>query len=111
MFTELMANIKAEILHNLFRSTSNLMAFEKFLSNLPQFLEAPDESGGVTHTQTQPSEKAHSSIPMRPETPEPSIEGILSSQMREQPVQAGRNDPCPCGSGRKFKACCGKATS
>ncbi|MFP4450458.1 MAG: SEC-C metal-binding domain-containing protein, partial [Rhodosalinus sp.] len=19
-----------------------------------------------------------------------------------------RNDPCPCGSGRKFKACCGK---
>ena len=22
---------------------------------------------------------------------------------------AGRNDPCPCGSGRKFKRCCGKA--
>lgn len=21
---------------------------------------------------------------------------------------AGRNDPCPCGSGRKFKKCCGK---
>ena len=21
----------------------------------------------------------------------------------------GRNDPCPCGSGKKFKACCGKA--
>jgi len=20
---------------------------------------------------------------------------------------AGRNDPCPCGSGRKFKQCCG----
>ncbi|HEX9887387.1 MAG TPA: SEC-C metal-binding domain-containing protein [Longimicrobiales bacterium] len=23
--------------------------------------------------------------------------------------RAGRNDPCPCGSGRKFKKCCGKA--
>lgn len=23
--------------------------------------------------------------------------------------QAGRNDPCPCGSGRKFKKCCGAA--
>jgi uncharacterized protein YecA (UPF0149 family) len=23
---------------------------------------------------------------------------------------AGRNDPCPCGSGKKFKKCCGKAT-
>ncbi len=22
----------------------------------------------------------------------------------------GRNDPCPCGSGRKYKRCCGKAT-
>jgi uncharacterized protein YecA (UPF0149 family) len=21
-------------------------------------------------------------------------------------AQAGRNDPCPCGSGRKFKRCC-----
>jgi tetratricopeptide (TPR) repeat protein len=23
------------------------------------------------------------------------------------PIRAGRNDPCPCGSGRKFKHCCG----
>jgi len=22
-------------------------------------------------------------------------------------VKAGRNDACPCGSGRKFKQCCG----
>ncbi|HRF11915.1 MAG TPA: SEC-C metal-binding domain-containing protein, partial [Candidatus Accumulibacter phosphatis] len=21
--------------------------------------------------------------------------------------KVGRNDPCPCGSGRKFKRCCG----
>lgn len=24
-------------------------------------------------------------------------------------VRVGRNDPCPCGSGRKFKKCCGAA--
>src|SRR5277367_6723407 len=23
-------------------------------------------------------------------------------------MKAGRNDPCPCGSGKKFKACCGR---
>lgn len=23
-------------------------------------------------------------------------------------VKVGRNDPCPCGSGRKFKQCCGR---
>lgn len=22
--------------------------------------------------------------------------------------EPGRNDPCPCGSGKKFKKCCGK---
>jgi uncharacterized protein len=22
-------------------------------------------------------------------------------------LKAGRNDPCPCGSGKKFKKCCG----
>lgn len=26
-----------------------------------------------------------------------------------QPIRVGRNDPCPCGSGRKFKHCCGRA--
>jgi len=38
---------------------------------------------------------------------------------RAQPSQAlprsgpkvGRNDPCPCGSGKKFKKCCGSASS
>jgi uncharacterized protein len=24
-------------------------------------------------------------------------------------AKVGRNDPCPCGSGRKFKKCCGSA--
>ena len=24
-------------------------------------------------------------------------------------TKVGRNDPCPCGSGKKFKKCCGKA--
>lgn len=25
-----------------------------------------------------------------------------------KPPKVGRNDPCPCGSGRKYKQCCGK---
>ena len=23
-------------------------------------------------------------------------------------VKVGRNDPCPCGSGKKYKRCCGR---
>jgi SEC-C motif-containing protein len=25
----------------------------------------------------------------------------------QEPVKPGRNDPCPCGSGKKYKKCCG----
>ena len=31
----------------------------------------------------------------------------VETYRREEP-KVGRNDPCPCGSGRKFKKCCGK---
>src|ERR1700737_1248164 len=45
MFSQLMASIKNEVLTNLFRSTTNLMAFEQFLSSLPfnlaQQIDAP----------------------------------------------------------------------
>ena len=48
-------------------------------------------------------------------------EGILSPEKRHEILRAfrnentyfaektpGRNDPCPCGSGKKYKNCCGK---
>ena len=25
-----------------------------------------------------------------------------------KPKKIGRNDPCPCGSGKKYKQCCGR---
>ena len=28
--------------------------------------------------------------------------------IRREGEKVGRNDPCPCGSGKKYKACCGK---
>lgn len=27
-------------------------------------------------------------------------------QLRRNPPKVGRNEPCPCGSGKKFKHCC-----
>jgi preprotein translocase subunit SecA len=31
----------------------------------------------------------------------------VETYKRDQP-KIGRNDPCPCGSGKKYKKCCGK---
>lgn len=32
--------------------------------------------------------------------------GTYAGPVRPKPVKLGRNDPCHCGSGKKFKACC-----
>lgn len=36
-------------------------------------------------------------------------EKIKGQTVRREAPKVGRNDPCPCGSGRKFKKCCGAA--
>lgn len=33
----------------------------------------------------------------------------LSTTIRRETPKVGRNDPCPCGSGKKYKHCCGRA--
>ncbi len=38
-------------------------------------------------------------------------QAMMMQQMQKNPAMRftpGRNDPCPCGSGKKFKKCCGK---
>jgi len=36
-------------------------------------------------------------------------DGSTSKTVRRQTEKIGRNAPCPCGSGKKYKKCCGKA--
>ncbi len=31
-----------------------------------------------------------------------------SKTFKRESIKVGRNDPCPCGSGKKYKKCCGK---
>ena len=35
-------------------------------------------------------------------------DGTLKAQPKRNSGKVGRNDPCPCGSGKKYKHCCGK---
>ncbi len=115
MFVELMANIKFEILHNLFRSTSNLQAFEKFLASLPQTLlhetlSVPQPRPHNPPSSLNPIADAFSPRPA-PAASTPVIEEPpqLEIPSRRELPKVGRNDACPCGSGKKFKNCCGKA--
>jgi preprotein translocase subunit SecA len=102
MFVGLMSSIKFEVLHNLFRSTSNLLAFEHFLATLPHNLLRPDspapagKGAGLKMTPPRAGEGGES------------LEPELELPIRREIPKVGRNDPCPCGSGKKFKNCCGR---
>ncbi|MCH7859427.1 MAG: anaerobic sulfatase maturase [Candidatus Marinimicrobia bacterium] len=45
----------------------------------------------------------------RPVSDYQAIETLLLADLKAQGNLVGRNDPCPCGSGRKFKKCCNVA--
>jgi len=110
MFVELMANIKNEVLHNLFRSTSNLQAFENFLATLPQFLlrehapTAPTANAPARGRQLQPV----GAMAAVAGDGDGAGEMTLDLPIRRSMPKVGRNEPCPCGSGKKYKNCCGR---
>src|SRR6266480_37779 len=114
MFVELMANIKNEVLHNLFRSTSNLQAFENFLATLPQFLLRETAPGAGTDG--EPTGTAKRPAGVRTNTPTTAARALepengeyaIDLPVRRGGPKVGRNEPCPCGSGKKYKNCCGR---
>jgi preprotein translocase subunit SecA len=101
MFIELMANIKEEVCRSIFLTASSLESVQNLLRSLP----------------TEASHQMANALGL-----DPSIVGAgdmvsevnaeVSQEEKARPVRAGpkvgRNDPCPCGSGKKYKKCCGR---
>jgi preprotein translocase subunit SecA len=118
MFEELMEHIKMEVLNNLFRSTTNLQAFEDFLRNLPRQLSSDEDSGsaiGFSGT-GEGGEGSPAPVGVGVAAGQAAAaaggegDGIgLSLPLRREVPKVGRNEPCPCGSGKKFKQCCGRS--
>ena len=105
-----MVNIKTEICHNIFRSASSLMAFENFLRNVPQqtMHQSTSAFGGTQPPAPAPA-ASHGSGPSQASD---IVSEAAAAVEKAKPVRVGpkvgRNDPCPCGSGKKYKQCCGK---
>ena len=95
MFADLMVKIKLDVAAKVFRSATNYDAFVSFVSSLPQ--------------QTVHNEVQSLGADSREEA---AFRDAVDSGRKPQPVAAGpkvgRNDPCPCGSGKKYKKCCGR---
>ena len=90
MFDEMNANIKVEVV--------------KFLSN------SRKKEGGVSRQETAQITNASledTAINMLDKTTKASSSNINRTVTNTEP-KVGRNDLCPCGSGKKYKACCGR---
>lgn len=110
LFDEMMTNVKSEICKNVFQSASSLFAFENYLSSLPQqTLHQTFSAFGGTGTKTTSTAAASLAQQRRPSDV---VTEAAAAIDRARPVwtgpKVGRNDPCPCGSGKKYKHCCGR---
>jgi preprotein translocase subunit SecA len=105
IFAELMTNINGEVLGNLFRSTQQLAAFEHFLAQM-----ALQQSGAPEPQQRREADEDEKAAPPNPGRDGPRLILPSSAAAKPKPLAAtvGRNDPCPCGSGKKYKQCCGR---
>jgi preprotein translocase subunit SecA len=125
LFTDMKARIEEEIVRYLFwlrpvineggeggpvaaprrpapRRSPSMIMNNPSAETLPAFAAA--RSGAATSATAEP-------IPSGPGGPRPARTGgddVIKTIRREEP-KVGRNDPCPCGSGKKFKKCHGAA--
>ncbi len=112
LFETLMASIETETLSNLFRSTTNVDQFENFMRDLPQHLssDANTQGGNTGNGGIPPQNVAQtgntSNLSMSPTTDGKKVK--INLPKRRPTIKMNRNDDCPCGSGKKFKKCCGK---
>jgi preprotein translocase subunit SecA len=133
MFETLMATIKAKVVSSEFRcaTAARLQAHFNMMraqTNAGAFDSAEAEPGEVKIEGAGAEGKGASSSAMtigdvfasmmNQNRMAAGVRPVAASNLRLQPSSSsrppqaaaavGRNDPCPCGSGKKYKKCCGK---
>ena len=118
LFADLMDRIKTEIAGRIFRATTSPRAYQTFLGDLHRLAQAQHPTaaplvggragGGAVPRQAAQGGGGGDADPGA----EAAMNAALSAAhtkpvVRDEP-KTGRNDPCPCGSGKKYKKCCGK---
>jgi len=120
LFEQLMNDIDQQIIGKIFRSATSLAAFERFVPAARQYRmshKTIDELGTSTAAAPAPGETSIT-VNAAPQESSPTIDASAPESLTPRPdpgipyqrgdQRVGPNDPCPCGSGKKFKKCCGQ---
>jgi len=121
MFESLIATIKAKVVSSEFRSATAARMQRMLAAAGAARIRTNADEITVTDSEKQPASPASeqragasktigdvfASMMSRPQAAAVPQGPAVAAPSRVQPV-VGRNDPCPCGSGKKFKKCCGR---
>jgi preprotein translocase subunit SecA len=109
IFSAMIDNIKEEVTEFIFKikqveeekkkSIFGIVPHQLQHSQLGQFSQGPPQQ--QEQSRQQPGKEPKIKTSRQPQSSKP------KPYKREKP-KIGRNDPCPCGSGKKYKNCCGR---
>jgi preprotein translocase subunit SecA len=117
LFADLMDRIKGEIAGRIFRATTSPRAYQSFLGDLHRLAQAQHptaaplvggRAGGGAAPRHAAQEGGGSADPGAEAAMNAALSAAHAAPVKRDAPKVGRNDPCPCGSGKKFKKCCGK---
>ena len=101
MFVSLMSSMKEEVSRSVFLTASSLESVQNLLRSLPAEASHQMASAFGLDPSFADAEDVVSEV-----------NAEVSQEQKARPVRTGpkvgRNDPCPCGSGKKYKKCCGR---
>jgi preprotein translocase subunit SecA len=101
LFQNLISRIQENVTKKVF--TTYILSQAQLKSMLQNANMSHSELNAFLHAQ-ETMEQENLQHPMPPEA--------MADAPKQRPITAqpkvGRNDPCPCGSGKKYKKCCGK---
>ncbi len=116
MFEDLMYSIKNDVCSAIFKSATSIETFRSFMESLPQTLVHDEVSslGAASQEAADNLVAGRETGPRRAHSRSgggvdqlPSKGGQGTTTVKRAQPKVGRNDPCPCGSGKKYKKCCG----
>ncbi len=105
LFAQLMDRIKMDVAGRMFRFATSMNAFETFLASLPR-QAVHQEASALGQARGQAAMSATGSNAAAAQSFDAAVKAPVAPVRRDEP-KVGRNDPCPCGSGKKYKKCCG----
>jgi preprotein translocase subunit SecA len=119
MFEALMTQIKTEVATSVFRATT-VQNYQRMMAQSPVRIQTTHADMNMLAGGEQPPAEPHQRQ-VSADVPQSAVANFdaMLEHMSDKPRQStpqfkndmrsiGRNDACPCGSGKKYKKCCGQ---